>query len=410
MVRLVMRRGPTLGAVYELQDESITIGRGRTNGIIIHDNEVSREHCRLMRVMDDYEVEDLNSSNGTFVNGQRVTRTWLLKPGALVELGDTITLEYERDIVNASTTETETQEAASSEPATEPQPVHIVGIIAGPDTGREYPLTTVTVNIGRDLTNDIVIQDPEVSRFHARLRRTAQGFEIEDLGSTNGTHINKVQLREPTMLQEDDILALGSGVRLKFALQKDRRMFEDNTTLVRPLPVEARSLFDTTTTVDSKTPSPGNMKKRRTTNLGTGLEPGALENHVFLAYAREDWEPIVAELTLSLQDAGLPVWVDQYLAYGGPDWRDAIEQALYECWLMVVVASPRSLASASVKMSYRYFINRDKPLIPFIFEPSPTTPVDLSKRRTIMHDPHDPKRSTHRLIYEIKELRKQVRP
>src|SRR5215468_12707297 len=95
MLCLTMRRGPTPGTVYELDGEEITIGRGNKNGIVIRDNEVSREHCRLVRFSGNYEVSDLGSSNGTFVNGQRVTTPWLLQPGMLIELGDTITLEYD---------------------------------------------------------------------------------------------------------------------------------------------------------------------------------------------------------------------------------------------------------------------------------------------------------------------------
>src|SRR5690242_16083247 len=94
MLCLMMRRGPTPGAVYELEGDEITIGRGNKSTIVIRDNEVSREHCRLIRRAEDYELLDLNSSNGTFVNGQRVLSPWLLQPSMLIELGDTITLEY----------------------------------------------------------------------------------------------------------------------------------------------------------------------------------------------------------------------------------------------------------------------------------------------------------------------------
>ncbi len=96
MLRLVMRRGPTPGAIYVLEGDEINIGRGSKNQIVIRDSEVSREHCRLSRLMDGYEVRDLNSSNGTFINGQRVTGSFVLEPGAILELGDSITLEYDR--------------------------------------------------------------------------------------------------------------------------------------------------------------------------------------------------------------------------------------------------------------------------------------------------------------------------
>lgn len=409
MARLIMRRGPTIGAVYELLDDVVTIGRGRTNKIIIHDNEVSREHCRLIRVMDDYELEDLNASNGTFVNGQRVIKTWLLRSGMLVELGDTITLEYERNSISMSATEMDTQDALPPAPPPEASN-YALRVIAGPDTGREYALTSEIVNIGRELNNDIVIQDPEVSRSHVRLRRTAKGYEIEDLNSTNGTKLNKMKILTPIALQEDDTIGLGTGVRLKFITQRERNLIEEAPTLVGHA-VEMRAHLVETTLL---TPvQDGNApKKRRTSNLGTGLEPGALENHVFIAYARDDWEPIVAQLTSKLQDAGLQVWVDQYLTENGPDWRDAVEQAMFECWLMVLITTSKTPTSPLVRMAYRYFANRDKPMIPLIYEEPKDDKLssEIVKRHRIVHDLNKPQHSTHRLIYAIKELRKQGRP
>ena len=72
MTRLIMRRGPQPGKIFDLDGEIVTVGSGMKNGIVIQDNDVSREHCRLIRVMADYELHDLNSSRGTFVSGQRI--------------------------------------------------------------------------------------------------------------------------------------------------------------------------------------------------------------------------------------------------------------------------------------------------------------------------------------------------
>src|SRR5688572_7380617 len=93
--RLKMIRGPEPGREFELIGDVITIGRGTRNEIIIRDNEVSKEHCRLVRVLYDYEIHDLESTNGTFVNGKRIDENgWLLSAGNLVELGFSILLEF----------------------------------------------------------------------------------------------------------------------------------------------------------------------------------------------------------------------------------------------------------------------------------------------------------------------------
>jgi predicted component of type VI protein secretion system len=87
---------------------------------------------------------------------------------------------------------------------------------AGPTPGKEYPLEKNEVFIGRDLTNDIVINDAEVSRRHARLVAQAGGYILEDLGSTNGTFVNGQRLMGPYILRAGETVTLGEHVSLAF--------------------------------------------------------------------------------------------------------------------------------------------------------------------------------------------------
>jgi|GEM_PF-6721530 len=70
-------------------DRPITIGRGRGCQILVNESIVSREHARLHPVGNGIEVTDLGSRNGTFVDGQRVTRA-LAGPGSVITVGDTM--------------------------------------------------------------------------------------------------------------------------------------------------------------------------------------------------------------------------------------------------------------------------------------------------------------------------------
>lgn len=79
----------------------------------------------------------------------------------------------------------------------------------GPQPNQSYDLAKDLVTLGRDITNDIVINDPEVSRHHLRLTRGAGGFSIEDLGSTNGTFVNDIEVRDAAMVEEGDIIRVG---------------------------------------------------------------------------------------------------------------------------------------------------------------------------------------------------------
>lgn len=93
--RLIVRRGPQPNQVYELTSEVTNLGRDITNDIVINDREVSRHHLRFMRGVDGFTIEDLGSTNGTFVNGKRVTGATPLKNGDMVGLGETVTLQFE---------------------------------------------------------------------------------------------------------------------------------------------------------------------------------------------------------------------------------------------------------------------------------------------------------------------------
>ncbi len=93
--RLIVRRGPQPNQIYELTKGVVTLGRDITNDIVINDPEVSRHHCRLTQGGGGYTVEDLGSTNGTFVNGQRLTGARPLQPGDMLGLGETVTLAYE---------------------------------------------------------------------------------------------------------------------------------------------------------------------------------------------------------------------------------------------------------------------------------------------------------------------------
>ncbi|MFQ3567900.1 MAG: FHA domain-containing protein [Aggregatilineales bacterium] len=93
--RLVVRRGPQPNQTYDLNKDIITLGRDITNDIVINDPEVSRHHMRMTRAVGGFTIEDLGSTNGTFINGQRLTGARPLRPGDMIGLGETVTLAYE---------------------------------------------------------------------------------------------------------------------------------------------------------------------------------------------------------------------------------------------------------------------------------------------------------------------------
>lgn len=93
--QLVMHSGPTPGKTFLLEGDVLTIGREASNPIAINDAEISRKHSQLVLQGGKYVLTDLGSTNGTFVNGQRLTGQHVLQPGEVISLGEQISLLFE---------------------------------------------------------------------------------------------------------------------------------------------------------------------------------------------------------------------------------------------------------------------------------------------------------------------------
>ena len=102
--QLIMRSGPTPGASFILEGDQLTVGRDATNEIVINDAEISRRHARLTFQGGKYVLEDLGSTNGTFVNGQRLAGPRVLKAGEVVQFGEQIMLVFEVTSMDAGAT------------------------------------------------------------------------------------------------------------------------------------------------------------------------------------------------------------------------------------------------------------------------------------------------------------------
>lgn len=96
LYQLTVRKGPKVGETFKLETISITIGRDPVSDVILNDPEVSRQHARFTQIESGYQVQDLGSTNGTFVNGERLESDPVdLQPGFTISMGSGVTLIYE---------------------------------------------------------------------------------------------------------------------------------------------------------------------------------------------------------------------------------------------------------------------------------------------------------------------------
>lgn len=395
MPRLTMLRGPEQGRVYEFTKDMVTIGRGIKNDIVIHDNEVSRQHCRLVRVQDDYEIYDLQSSNGTFVNGQRVEEPGrLVDRKCLIELGDSITFEY-NPLDSA-----EDEESIVRHPQME---AYLVVRHQAQQEPALYPLDTGVTTIGRGLDNDIVLQIPQLSRQHIKLTATPRGYTIEDLHSLNGTLLNDELLEdEPLLLRPDDVIRV--GISLEIIYTDAPHKYVSDIPLASRLPAGSEDPTHSARQLQTSPLDTQELKSASSRELNHGLDRGDLLEHVFMTYAQEDWQYVVAPLFSYMQARGIPIWIDQYLMHGSPDWEHAVEQAMIECAMLVVVVSPQSMDRPYIRRALRHFVNRSKPVLLMHYRPVERLPIMAENLPAIWYNTVRPEDAFEQLTGHVRRL------
>ncbi len=109
-------------------------------------------------------------------------------------------------------------------------------IIKGFNKGEVYPLEADEIIIGRGEENEIVLNIAEVSRTHAILTKAEEGFMIKDLGSTNGTYVDKKKIGGKYLLKPGDTVMLGEAIYMTYQADLD-----PEETLVAPRPEEFQS-------------------------------------------------------------------------------------------------------------------------------------------------------------------------
>ena len=102
--QLVMRDGPAPGKIFSLSKEELFLGRDISNDIVVNDAEVSRKHARLLLQAGQYVVEDLGSTNGTFINDERISGPHILSAGEVIQFGENVIMVYEASQYDADAT------------------------------------------------------------------------------------------------------------------------------------------------------------------------------------------------------------------------------------------------------------------------------------------------------------------
>jgi predicted component of type VI protein secretion system len=118
--QLIMRSGPVPGKVVLIEKEETFLGRDLGNDFPISDPEISRRHARFFLRDESVYVEDLGSTNGTFLNGERISSPQQLRKGDLITLGESVVLVFDK--LEETTDKTSVRPPVETVPAFEHTP------------------------------------------------------------------------------------------------------------------------------------------------------------------------------------------------------------------------------------------------------------------------------------------------
>ncbi|MCM2421369.1 FHA domain-containing protein [Streptomyces sp. RKAG293] len=182
-------------------NRSYRIGRDPQSDVVLSDDRVSWHHAVLRPATGHWMLEDDDSTNGTYADGQRV-RLSSVGPGSVIRFGDAA--DGPLAVLSAPAVDRPAEvrrPSAVSHPAA-------TSTFRRPSSVRPLPSTARTVRIGRAPDSDLVIDELVVSRRHAELRAGPDGYEIVDLGSHNGTYLNGQPVARAPVIP-GDIVGIG---------------------------------------------------------------------------------------------------------------------------------------------------------------------------------------------------------
>ncbi len=229
MAKLVLSMNGVVQGEYELNQERLTIGRKPDNDIPIDNLAVSGKHALVITILDDSFLEDLGSTNGSYVNGKLVKKH-ALKDGDVIAIGKH-ELKYVNEHATADDDDFEktmiikpgsasaavaaaqaaekavesAAPAAAAPPAGGGMPLGRLTVLNGPIAGKELELTKALITLGKPGTQVAVIS------------RRPQGHFLTHIEGNNFPLVNSEQIgAKAYQLKDSDLIEL-AGIKMEFS-------------------------------------------------------------------------------------------------------------------------------------------------------------------------------------------------
>lgn len=224
------------GNAVEIPESGAVLGRDRGCDVVAEGKGVSRRHAVIQHAAGSYLLTD-QSSNGTRVNGARLTKPHSLRPGDVITIGTSEfrwqtkeplrpgpkpgdateilpSVRPSREFPGAEKPSSGPAERASEHQSFE-SPATLATLSNGLLWRREFRIIRPVAAIGRGEHNDVRIVDDSISASHATLVRKGDTWFVLDLGSSNGTFVNGLRVAGEREVPPGATLTLGN-VKLTF--------------------------------------------------------------------------------------------------------------------------------------------------------------------------------------------------
>jgi len=217
MYSLQYRQGGGDWQEITLEEGELLIGRGEECSLQIKDDEISRIHLKLMREGDKIWIMDLNSTNGTRLEGEQIQANLQVPVSAdqEIKIGSVVLKIQKQEELHTVVSQERVTEAAADvyvDRGEQQYSPFVLQFRKGEEAWQEAPLLNGDNIVGRYIGSELFLDDHKISRRHAQITVSEKTVFIQDLGSTNGTQVNGQPLspRRPFVLREEHMVTLGA--------------------------------------------------------------------------------------------------------------------------------------------------------------------------------------------------------
>lgn len=193
------------GSVTDINHWETSIGKSKSNDIVLPFPSVSRFHAVLAKKQKEWVITDTFSKNGILVNGEKIDGRQVLDDGDIIQIG-TVPLKFQCAEAVSAEAKQEMRNTVSQN--------RVVAYAVLVDTRSRRPvyIKQKDVLIGRGADCDIQILSDAVSSQHARIHETSRGWALSDLDSHNGTKLNGRYINQPQLIFDEDTVTFGDRV------------------------------------------------------------------------------------------------------------------------------------------------------------------------------------------------------